>query len=478
MAFGITSIGAYVPRLRLSRAAIGAAHKWMAPGSRGKGSRAFCNWDEDSVTMAVEAGRDCLRGIASGAVDSLVFASTTAPYDDLLNGAIVAGALGLPEAAGVTDTSGSQRAATTALRDLLRRGAGNALLVASDRLKARPASVQEQSYGAGAAAVGVGSGDVLATLAGSASLHANLVDHFRSSRSDFDYVWEERWVRDEGYAGLVPKAVKAALEDAGLSIGQIGRLVVPSPMKGAAAAVAKATGFSGETVDPLEAGCGYAGAAHALLLLAHALETAKPGDRIMVVGFGQGVDVLILEVRRAFVPPRAWRGVSGSLADRLETEDYLRMLSFYGAVQLDWGMRSEKFGKAALTDAYRNAHQLQHFNAGKCPRCAAVQFPQLAYCVSPGCAGVSTEFEAVSLVDEPARIVTFTADWLTYHPAPPLYVGFVQFDNGARVLMETVDATAESVDVGVPVRMVFRIKERDAVRGFSRYFWKATPTLF
>jgi hypothetical protein len=31
------------------------------------------------------------------------------------------------------------------------------------------------------------------------------------------------------------------------------------------------------------------------------------------------------------------------------------------------------------------------------------------------------------------------------------------------------------VEVGMPVRMVFRIKSRDSKRSFTRYFWKAVP---
>ena len=60
--YGITGFGGYIPRLRMQRAAIAAAHKWMAPGLRGlgKGQRAFCSWDEDTNTMAVEAARDAL----------------------------------------------------------------------------------------------------------------------------------------------------------------------------------------------------------------------------------------------------------------------------------------------------------------------------------------------------------------------------------------------------------------------------------
>ena len=71
---GIRRIGAYVPRLRLERAAIAAATAF-ATGSRGgaaRGTRSCCNWDEDSLTMAVEAARDCLAGSDGGAVTALV----------------------------------------------------------------------------------------------------------------------------------------------------------------------------------------------------------------------------------------------------------------------------------------------------------------------------------------------------------------------------------------------------------------------
>ena len=59
---GITGYGAYVPRLRLQRAAAAKANAWLAPNLMGKakGERAMANWDEDAITMAVEAARDAL----------------------------------------------------------------------------------------------------------------------------------------------------------------------------------------------------------------------------------------------------------------------------------------------------------------------------------------------------------------------------------------------------------------------------------
>jgi 3-hydroxy-3-methylglutaryl CoA synthase len=66
---GISAYGAYIPRLRLQRSAIAAAHQWSDPSfkGKGKGERAIANWDEDAITMAVEAARDCLaHGAAPG----------------------------------------------------------------------------------------------------------------------------------------------------------------------------------------------------------------------------------------------------------------------------------------------------------------------------------------------------------------------------------------------------------------------------
>jgi 3-hydroxy-3-methylglutaryl CoA synthase len=474
MDFGITGYGAYVPRLRIDRAIIAEAHRWMAPSlkSQAKGSRSFTSWDEDAVTMAVEAGRDALTGTDIATLKAIHLASTNLPYADLQNAAIVAGALRAPAAIRSTDIGGSQRAGTSSLAQALQAGQP-ALVIASDAPAAKPASTQELSYGAAAAAFTLGSEGVIARLLASASVTETFVDHFRATGAKYDYFWEERWVRDEGYAKLAPAAIRAALADAGLAIGDISHFVMPSLLRAAADAVAKIVKFAGTVASGLENGVGYAGAAHSLLMLANVLETAKPGEKILLVGFGQGADALVFEVTEAISGLAKRRGVSGSVADALPTDSYLRMLSFYEGIDLEWGMRSEKSGKTQLSQQYRSAEQMEGFVAGRCKACGTVQFPQLQACVK--CHAPAKQFEPAPLADEPAQVLTSTADWLSYHPAPPLYVGFVQFDNGARMLMEMVDVGADGVDRGRPLRMVYRIKERDRARGYNRYFWKSTP---
>jgi 3-hydroxy-3-methylglutaryl CoA synthase len=472
--FGITAFGAYIPRLRIERAIIADAHRWAMPGLRAqaKGSRAFASWDEDAITMAVEAARDALGSSGAVGIGALRLASTTMPYADLQNAAIVAGALGAPSETASSDASGSQRAGTSMLLQALRSTQAS-LVIASDAPKARPGSSQELSFGAGAAAFSVGSERVVAKLLGAATVTAVFTDHFRAAGAASDYVWEERWVRDEGYARIVPAAVEAALADAGIELSDVQHFVMPSYLRGAADGVAKTLKFAGRVAPGLDDGVGYAGTAHALLMLAHALEEAKPGERILLVGFGQGADALVIEVTGEIGTARPARGVSGAIADGLATDSYLRMLSFQDGIDLEWGMRAEKSGKTPLTEQYRAAGQMEAFVAGKCSDCGTIQFPQLQFCVN--CHAPAAKFEGVSLVDQPAKVLTSTADWLSYHPAPPLHVGFVQFDNGARVLMEMVDIGEQGVEAGQPLRMAYRIKEKDRQRGYNRYFWKSTP---
>ncbi len=476
-AYGITGFGGYVPRLRMERSAIAAAHKWMAPSlrSQAKGRRAFCSWDEDSVTMAVEAARDALPAHQVATIDRLSFASTTMPFADLQNASIVAGALGLRRDIQTLDIGQSQRAGTSSLIAAFRDASGPALVVASDRPRGKPASTQEISFGAGAAAFTLGTQGVLATLEGSASSSALFVDHFRSADGKYDYYWEERWIRDEGYTKLVPGVVKSALADAGVPVDAVKHFILPTPFKGVATMLARKLGLAvGVEASALEEDGGYCGSAHGLVMLARVLESAAAGDVVLLVGFGQGCDVLVLRVTDAIAGFKPRRGVSGALADGQTHADYLRLLSYDDGIDLEWGMRSEKVLKTAFTEQYRSSDQLGHFVAGKCSKCGTFQFPQLPYCANPQCNAPQAQFKQVSLTEEPAKVLTYTADWLSYHPAPPLYVGFVQFANGARVLMEMVDVDAKGVEAGMPLRAVFRVKDVDRARGYPRYFWKMT----
>jgi 3-hydroxy-3-methylglutaryl CoA synthase len=301
---GITAYGAYIPRRRLQRKSVAQANAWIAPNLVGgaKGERAMANWDEDAVTMAFEAGRDCLPATDPAKdrahVDGIYFASTTFPYTDRQNAGIVAAALGLGEGISSVDFASSQRAGTSALisaLDAVAAGRVNsALLVASDKRKTRAASAQELAYGDAAAAFILGRDNVVAKLLGSHTLTLDFVDHFRGRGEDFDYGWEERWIRDEGYSKIVPVAVKTILEKSKTAASEIAHFILPCPFARLDQTIAKQCGIDGGGVrDNLASNVGETGAGHALLMLVHALEEAKPGDKILVVQFANGADALL-----------------------------------------------------------------------------------------------------------------------------------------------------------------------------------------
>ncbi|HMN74332.1 MAG TPA: 3-hydroxy-3-methylglutaryl CoA synthase, partial [Rhodoblastus sp.] len=206
MAKGILRYGAYVPMRRLQRKAMVAANSWFngALKSQGKGERAMANWDEDSVTMAVAAARDCLGDFDRGQLGAVHLASTTLPFADRLNAGIVAGALNLAESVAGHDHSASQRAGLSALADALNATGGPVLVTAAEKRRTKAASPLELSSGDGAAALLVGEGDVVAELVAHANRTVDFVDHYRGDGVAYDYTWEERWIRDEGYNKIVP----------------------------------------------------------------------------------------------------------------------------------------------------------------------------------------------------------------------------------------------------------------------------------
>ena len=479
---GILGYGGYVPRLRLSRRAIVDANAWYAPHlvGKGRGTRSMANFDEDSLTFAVAAARDCLGpNDDRGHVRGVVLASNTLPFAERLNAAIVGEVLTLEGGISAQDTGGSQRAALTAFEqalDAVRAGKGHQLVIATDRRLARAASPQELDQGDGAAALLLGEGeDVLAQVLGSSVHTADFVDHFRQSGQDIDYHWEERWVRDEGIAKLVPPVVAQALAQAGVSAAQVDHFIFPSTFAKMDRQIAKACGVRAEAVvDNLADSVGDTGAAHALLLLAHVLERAQPGQVLLLAQFGSGAQAIVLRTTPALQRFRPAKGVAHWLARGKEETNYTKFLSFCEQLDLERGMRGEQDRKTALTTLWRHRAALLGMVAGRCEVTGSVHFPPSRMTYDPGHARLDTQ-RPYKLAERRAKVLSWSAEYLSFHRAPPHCYGQVDFDGGGRILMEFTDVAPGDVDVGTELELVFHIKDIDDRRDFTRYFWKATP---
>ena len=469
--FGILAYGCYLPRARLPQSLVADAHRWLhsSPKTAREQHRSFCNWDEDALTMGVEAARSCLADADRSSINRVDLASTSLPFADRSNVGVLREALEIPESASLADSGGSLRAASTALSRALRGSRDETVLVVgSDCVDTKPASPDEATTGHAAAAVLVGQGDPCATLLGSASLHQDFVDHYRASGERFDYALELRWARDAGYRDQVSDVYKQALEDAGAGTGEIDRLAIAAPAA-MAGAIARSLKHEDAGAD-VRARVGYCGTAQPLLLLNGLLENARPREKLALISIGQGVDVLVFEACGAAAANR----LAAQIGRGVDETNYCRYLTLRRLLDVEEGKRAERDNRTSQSAFWRKHDVVTGFKGGQCSACGTLQFPPSRVCVSCGARGTQS---LRRLADMTGRVRSFTEDWLAYTQRPPLIFGNVGFENGANVMMEFTDVDPGQLEVGMAVEMRFRIKDFDERRGFRRYFWKPSPGL-
>ncbi len=478
---GITSYGAYIPRLRLNRMAIVRDMGWFAPAIMmvSQGERSMCNWDEDTITMAVAASKDCLTGMDKSCLDGLYLASTTLPFADRQNAGIVSAALNLEKNIITSDVTASQKASTTALisaLDSVKSGERcNMMVTASDKRETKTAYFYEMWFGDGAASLMVGDRDVIAEYKGSFSVSCDFVDHFRGAEKKFDYMWEERWARDAGYSKIIPEAVNGLFEKLDITIEDVDKLIFPCFFAAEHRKIAKKLGAKPEKViGTLHEVCGETGTAHPFMMLVSALEDAKPGDRILMAGFGQGCNALYFVVTENIAKLPERRGFTKSLSNKKVIDNYPKWLKFRDLIKTEMGIRAETVTQTAMTVLWRKNKMLLGLVGGKCDKCHTPQYPKTEICVNPECGAFHSQ-EDHEFADVPATIKSFTGDMLSVSVDPPAAYGQIQFEGGGRLFADFTDCELKDLKVGLPVQMAFKRKNSDDDRGMVNYFWKAVP---
>lgn len=479
---GITSYGGYIPRYRLSRMTIIQNMAWYFPVimAVAGGEKAVANWDEDSLSMAVAAACDCMAAKDRKSLGGVFFASTTMPFADRLNAGIIAAALNAPEG-GVTNADfgsclkSGTTAAISALEAVESGQRNNVLVAASDLRKSKMATMAEMFTGDGAAAVLFGRDNVIAEFKGSYSTSYDFIDHYKGFGKDYDYLWEERWVRDEGYGKIIPQAIQGFLKKYGASIADFDKVIYPCYFTGTHREIAKRLGIDPSRVqDNLHTVCGDTGTAHPLIMLSAALEQAKPGDKLLLAGFGQGCDVLGFEATDRIKGFKPARGVAGSLAAKVDLLSYQKYAKFKDLIAADLGIRGEANPNTSLTALWRKHKMILGFVGAKCMKCGTPQFPPQPMCVNPECNEVG-RFEDYEFADKTGIIQMFTGDLLSPSVDPPAVYGLVDFEGGGKAFLDFTDCDLNQVKVGMPITMSFRRRVHDRVRGFTGYFWKAVP---
>jgi 3-hydroxy-3-methylglutaryl CoA synthase/uncharacterized OB-fold protein len=463
---GIVAYGAYLPYFRLDRKAIGES----LGASAGAGTRSVASYDEDTTSMAVEAARAALRAAPAVRPGALYFATAAPAYLDKTNASAIHAALALDPQAAAFDMLGSVRSGAAALSAAI-DASRPTLAALADIRTGWPGGGDEREGGDGAVAFVLADARdraVLAEPVARASATAEFLERWRLPGDAVSRQWEERF-GEHAYVPLGEAAAADALKQAGVSAASVKSWIVTGPHSRASRRVAAAVGAAKGTVaDDLAASIGNTGTAHAGLMLADALDRAKPDELIAVVSLADGCDVTIWRATQANATRAAATPVAAQLASGGRVT-YATFLTWRGFLPREPPRRPDP-ERPAAPPSFRAESWKFAFTGSRCLACGARHVPPQRVCVK--CHAVD-RMAPERLADVPATIATFTVDRLAYSLSPPVVAAVIDFEGGGRFQCELTDVDPAAVKIGDRVEMTFR--RLFTAGGVHNYFWKARP---
>lgn len=284
----IQSYGVAFPTLRLSAQAYREA--WGSCSAKGLRRKAFCAFDEDPLTLAIAAARAAMAGSEAQVADvgALFVGATTWPYEEKPAAATIVTAVLGTAAVRTVELRGSRQAGLQALLGAAEYVAAHpgrlALAVAVDAPSAPADAPYEHALAAGAAAFVVGARPGIAAIVGDAAVTAETFGsrfrrHGEAHIHDLELRVDDDAKSLKALAGVLPSG-----DSARLATGGSGEF---------AARAAKQ--FGGE-LDGLWPDLGDTGAAGACIALAHSLDMATVGERILTLAVGGGATAVTLDV--------------------------------------------------------------------------------------------------------------------------------------------------------------------------------------
>ncbi|WP_246268623.1 OB-fold domain-containing protein [Nonomuraea typhae] len=462
---GIMAYGSYLPAHRIRRSRIGEAL-----GTRpAAGSRTVASYDEDTTTMGAEAARVALRGLPEAAeVRGLYFATADPVYLDRSNAAAVHAVLSLDPSVPAVDMGGAVRSGVGALRAGLHAGAPT-LVVLSDIRAGLPGGADERDGGDGAAALVVGTGEVVAEWIGDAARTEEFLSRWRSPGERYSRRWEDRFV-EEVHVPAGRLVLEEALKSAGLTAADVDHLVVAGASMRIAAAVRAAAGVeehaaAGDLLDEV----GETGTAHPALCLADILDRAGPGEVIALVVLTEGADALVFRTTDLLARRRSAWPTATQLEHTGDDLSYATFATWRGHLPRE-PMRRPLPPQTAAPAARRIGAWKLGLVGSRCTTCDTRHLPPQRVC---GACRALDEMRPDPVGGLPATVSIATVDRLAWSPSPPLIYGTVDFDGGGRLQCEFTDTPPERAVTGLRVRMaVRRTHSRD---GVHNYYWKARP---
>ncbi|MBU1119483.1 hydroxymethylglutaryl-CoA synthase [Patescibacteria group bacterium] len=300
MKIGIISYGAYIPKYRVTTEEIaGVWGKNAEEIARGLfvSEKSVPGLDEDTITIAHEASRQALDRVAFNPrhVDALFVGSESHPYAVKPSSVTVAKALGVGTDYYTADLEFACKAGSAGMQIVSSfvssKKARTGLAIGADTAQGKPGDALEYTAAAGGAAFLIGSDDYehIATIDDYVSYTSDTPDFWRSKHGKYPH-HAERFTGKPAYFKHIFGATTYYLEKNNYSPSDFDSVIFHMPNGKFPRTVARALGFTEDQLsDSLVVdfiGNTYSGSS--LLGLARVLDSAKPGDRILMTSYGSG----------------------------------------------------------------------------------------------------------------------------------------------------------------------------------------------
>lgn len=328
---GIVGYGSYIPRYRLPGLEI--ARIWtggLAPSPVRE--KAVAGIDEDVVTMSIEAARNALvcADIDPRRIRAVWVGSESHPYAVKPTSTIVAESIGASSDVLAADWEFACKAGTEAVQAALGLiGSGMTdyvLSIGMDTAQGRPGDALEYTAGSGGAAFILGpAAESVAVYQGSYSYVTDTPDFWRRAGEVYPS-HGDRFTGEPAYFAHTINAASALMDMMNSRASDYDFAVFHQPNIKFPARAAKTLGF---TPDQFAAGLlaneiGNVYSGSCMIGLTAILDTAKPGDRILMVSYGSGAgsDAFDLRVTERITELSRARRTTADYIERRQEIDY------------------------------------------------------------------------------------------------------------------------------------------------------------
>jgi len=347
MKVGIVSYGGYVPKYRIVPKEIG--NVWGVDGDViSKGLKIFGKSvpspDEDVITISVEAARNLIRRceVDPQDVEAIYVGSESHPYAVKPTATIVAEAIGSAPNLTAADYEFACKAGTAAIQtcmglvasEMIRYG----IAIGSDTSQGAPGDALEYSASAGGAAFLIGRENVIAAINKTYSYTTDTPDFWRREGQMYPS-HGGRFTGEPAYFKHVINCGRELLDIVSKEPKDYDHIVVHQPNGKFPVRAAKKLGFNDEQIKTglLTPFIGNTYSASVLLGLANILDIAKPGENIIVIGYGSGAGSDGFDITVTENIKKIDRGAKLSIQSMIGNEkfiDYATYAKYRGKIRL------------------------------------------------------------------------------------------------------------------------------------------------